>query len=71
MKFTDIPPWDPWFASEQTQALIAWLREERIRSHDGVIDKVRKADPIGPLEYVGRSDAYRTVGNLLQPSGDS
>lgn len=68
VKFEDIKPDDPWFASEGTQALIASIRQRRDDAMAGAVNAVRDNDPHTAARHVGGSDAYRGLIIALQPT---
>ena len=67
MKFTELPPGDPWFASGPTLALLTWLREERGRMQDAAMWSVSESSLDEALKSVGQCHAIRKVLTLLQP----
>lgn len=68
MKFDSIKPNDPWFASEETQALIAMIRQRRDDATSGAVNAVRDDDAHTAARHVGGSDAYRGLIIALQPT---
>ena len=66
MKFDTLKPDDPWFATEETRALVVWLREQKAQAVESVVVRVRDQNVHAASEFVGQRDAFGKVLTMIQ-----